>query len=1394
MDSFVNKYRCSYCLLSFRRPENLKIHLRSGMCLSPYVYRGGVHERTKNIWEVLDELNVDYSDIDISWNRRVTWDIETKAVDYENPKRTSKTVIRKKHVPVSIAFRSNVPGFDEETFFKYNDKSTHDLFTWMYDLMKQIQEKSEKDWHSKMSIVYDQIERRIIHLGGSVKVPEARWLNYDEELRQKLRRNSEKCFQNDLDKHTCDFDLPLKECFQLDQRKEPLSHVQSQSQKTTVQRSEDLTQYFPSQYIVEDEDEEDVEMDDLEEYLTGGAGDMEADVEPQQVHKDQKRRKKKGSALVGYINKLKRTLEEVKGYGASLPVVGYNSSQFDLGCFAEVWPVVFGFTGAREVSCDDENDIEETIEDEDEEGVVTTVRNKKIATHKTKKDKVHFRPSIIGKSKNYKQIVTVHGLKFLDLMNYVPAKTSLDKLVKSYGLPEEKGFFPYNALGAENFGTMKMSLDSSSYDLFVDDLTLPPHRVQGHLLEKEWQTYTKQKFRSLEQPVIYDMAVHLAQKSSLALVEGTGLSLKDKFREEKNSWLQMLGFNGVNIQKPRTVDTEDFISLKPSYMEPMEEDVQRRTHFHWLNATEKKKASVKNSVKTATKSQIVTGVENLHKHVVNVWREKEIEDMYQYLEWYNKKDVEIMHPVIDAMQENYRNIDPSCQLFNDNMSLPNIARSIGYKSCESAGGVFFLPKGDNEGLEFERVIRRNLNGGPSIIFNRDVTAFVSTIEGTHNKVQVVKTYDANALYPKCMSTWLPVGHNVHVYKPDKEGKWQYKELGKSLDSFVENMWLEEKTKEIEYEARVEQDKYPEEEKHTYPKIQILNKKSVGRIARVGQYEVDGIRYRNQFTDEELRKYGPRCKGVVYEFLGDYFHGNPALIVKREKDGKEEQVKLLKERLTKTRKKFQDIINLGYAIDFVWEGDFMRRNGRIYSNTGFVPQFTSRYLFAKDKNRRTEIMKEISDPRKFSELLMRQWEKEKVLKDDDTSYFSNSPSIYFFGMAEVDLECPDIHVDYMDKFPPLFVKGTLPGETSAQLRGVLGCKQALLTTPYIQCLLSLGFKVTKVYQAWEFRAAKCLKPFIDKVVYERRKGDMLGGNPLQANTYKLLGNSFYGGSVMNKDHHSDICYCNNRFEVCKQINKPTFCDADSINNNLFELHTNRRKINQNIPIQVGKFVLDAAKIHMINFYYHVILEHCDRKKIDLVSMDTDSFTFALAAEDIHATVYPSMQKSWDEIVKPRWFSHSPCDTKTFCDIASDCNKRLPGPFKEEFSGDKAIGLSSKLFTVTAMKPGGETKTASKGLKQKNMFDDASQLFQRTLINNEPMIVQYTSLQRQKETMATLDSSRAVSRKYCKRKINENDISRTTSIKEPVFCGTPAKKKKINQLRISIKSEIKKALKL
>ena len=132
-----------------------------------------------------------------------------------------------------------------------------------------------------------------------------------------------------------------------------------------------------------------------------------------------------------------------------------------------------------------------------------------------------------------------------------------------------------------------------------------------------------------------------------------------------------------------------------------------------------------------------------------------------------------MVPLIVKMQQSFRKVDADVEMFRDNISLPNIARNLGFKSAEQevtkvckASPGFHLAKGDFKGELLERTMRAHMAGGPSIIFERDHHAHITHIrEHPEETIQTIQTWDANALYPRCMKNEMPVGGNVIYYGP-----------------------------------------------------------------------------------------------------------------------------------------------------------------------------------------------------------------------------------------------------------------------------------------------------------------------------------------------------------------------------------------------------------------------------------------------------------------------------------------------------------------------------------------------------------------------------------------------------------------------------------------------------
>ena len=93
---------------------------------------------------------------------------------------------------------------------------------------------------------------------------------------------------------------------------------------------------------------------------------------------------------------------------------------------------------------------------------------------------------------------------------------------------------------------------------------------------------------------------------------------------------------------------------------------------------------------------------------------------------------------------------------------------------------------------------------------------------------------------------------------------------------------------------------------------------------------------------------------------------------------------------------------------------------------------------------------------------------------------------------------------------------------------------LLITPLLRWYIEHGLLVTKIYQFIEFCPKRAFSPFEESVTNDRRAGD---GDPAYkaiADTSKLIGNSFYGYTIMNKGKHLSVEFCRHE-KASKLIN-------------------------------------------------------------------------------------------------------------------------------------------------------------------------------------------------------------------------------------------------------------------
>ena len=63
--------------------------------------------------------------------------------------------------------------------------------------------------------------------------------------------------------------------------------------------------------------------------------------------------------------------------------------------------------------------------------------------------------------------------------------------------------------------------------------------------------------------------------------------------------------------------------------------------------------------------------------------------------------------------------------------------------------------------------------------------------------------------------------------------------------------------------------------------------------------------------------------------------------------------------------------------------------------------------------------------------------------------------------------------------------------------------------------------------------------------------------------------------------------------------------DILGDNYYEISKTKKSIKMDLPIQIGFFVYQYAKLRMLEFYYDLIDKFLDRSDFEYCEMDTDS---------------------------------------------------------------------------------------------------------------------------------------------------------------------------------------------
>ena len=145
---------------------------------------------------------------------------------------------------------------------------------------------------------------------------------------------------------------------------------------------------------------------------------------------------------------------------------------------------------------------------------------------------------------------------------------------------------------------------------------------------------------------------------------------------------------------------------------------------------------------------------------------------------------------------------------------------------------------------------------------------------------------------------------------------------------------------------------------------------------------------------------------------------------------------------------------------------------------------------------------------------------------------------------------------------------------------------------------------------------------------RRAGDCDPTKSILADAMKLLGNSARKDSdrpgVTPERSRSGVAP---QYDAPQYVNKPHFRALHSLDDGVYKVDMTKKVIRFNLPLQIGFFVYQYAKLCMLEVYF--LINYVDPSDFQMCEMDTDSAYLAISGENLDAVVKPDMKEQFIE---------------------------------------------------------------------------------------------------------------------------------------------------------------------
>ena len=207
----------------------------------------------------------------------------------------------------------------------------------------------------------------------------------------------------------------------------------------------------------------------------------------------------------------------------------------------------------------------------------------------------------------------------------------------------------------------------------------------------------------------------------------------------------------------------------------------------------------------------------------------------------------------------------------------------------------------------------------------------------------------------------------------------------------------------------------------------------------------------------------------------------------------------------------------------------------------------------------------------------------------------------FGYVQCDIEVPEHLRDYLSNFPPIFKNTVVSRNDIGDLMNDYARKERIMPqprrmliskfistkgtiiTPLLLFYLTLGLLRKKIHRFVQYNPRKSFNNFVPSAVDARQ--DDNPNSSVVAETMKLLANSSYGYQIMDRSRHTVTRYLNDEKTHSATNSKMfKFKRLTHITDQLYEVELVKSEIEHREPINVGFFILQYAKLRVLDLYY------------------------------------------------------------------------------------------------------------------------------------------------------------------------------------------------------------------